>query len=108
MIYTPIYITKTVEMSSPLLFQAMNTHELLQVTIRFWRPSQTGQEVQYFTIELLDAYINSIHMYIKDNKNPDYMQYPMMEEISFVYSRITFTYEDGGITAEGDWPSGRV
>ena len=102
-VHTPIFLTKPIDKASPLLFTALDTHELLQVTIHLWKPDSTGKELQYYTIELVDAYLNSIHYYQKDNRNPDYMPYEHMEEISFVYSKITFTFTDGGITGQGNW-----
>lgn len=101
--HTPLYMTKPIDKSSPLLFQAMNTNENLYVQLLLWKPDQTGKEVQYYTIELLDAKINSIHYYQKDNKNPDLMAYEHSEEISFTYQQIIFEDVQSGNTAQGQW-----
>ena len=34
---------------------------------------------------------------------PENMKLPHMEEVSFTYQKIEWTFEDGGITAEDDW-----
>ena len=31
------------------------------------------------------------------------MQHEVREHISFTYQKITWTFEDGGITSEDDW-----
>ena len=43
-----------------------------------------------------------------NNKNPDLMKYAEFEEIAFTYQKITWTWKDGGITADDDWEAPRV
>lgn len=101
--HKPVRILKPIDRSSPLLFLAMVSNEQLEeVTIRFWKPSRTGQEVQFYTVELLNASIVGI-MPIHSSANAEALKVPMRESISFTYEKIIVTFEDGGITAEDDW-----
>ena len=102
--HKPITICKEVDKSTPLLASALYHNENIPTwTLRFWRPSRSGQEVQFYTIELLNASIASIRSEMLNNKYPENMQHAEREYISFTYQKITQTFEDGGITAEDDW-----
>ena len=102
----PLVITKEVDKSSPLLYNAMvNNENLSELELRCWQPSSTGQEVQHYTIQLENASISEIKMEMLNNKYPENMQHKEREYVSFHYQKIIWTWEDGGITAEDDWES---
>lgn len=102
--HQPLSITKEIDKSSPLLMNALiNNEKITEMTLRFWQPSKTGQEVQYFTIQLQDAAIVDINQEMLNNKYPENMQHKEREHISFVYQTITWTYEDGGISTSDHW-----
>ena len=86
--HKPFTITKELDKSSPLLLQAIYTNETLtSVLIGLLLPS--GQPMA--TVTLTNAHVS------------DSVQHGPTEEISFVYQKITWTWVDGGITAEDDW-----
>jgi type VI secretion system secreted protein Hcp len=94
-------ITKELDRSSVHFRLAMTSNENLpEVTIRFWRPSRTGQEEQYYTVQLLNASVSSIRLWKPNTKDADAVRFPDMEEIQFTYERIIWTWNDGGIIAE--------
>jgi len=102
-----IRVTKEIDRATPILMNAMTINETLtNVTIRFWRPSKTGQEEQFFTVELLNAHIVNI---THSNKTYDLDDWgtgvaaPANETLTITYQKIIWTWEDGGITAEDDW-----
>jgi len=104
--HKPITVVKDIDKSSPLLFQALvNSENLTTVKFRFWRPSKTGLSEQFYTIELVGAKVSSIKTIQLNNKESSYQNFAPMEEVSFTYQKIIWTYEDGGITAEDDWES---
>lgn len=104
--HKPLTIIKAVDKSSPLLMLALvNNENLRDVTLRFYRPSNTGQEVQYYTIKLTNASISTIKTIMLNNKFSEYSNQEVMEEISFTYQKIEWIFENGGITAEDDWES---
>jgi len=105
--HKPLIITKEIDKSTPLLMNALTNNENLpEVILQFWQPSRSGREFQYYTVELTNASIVEIRQEMLNNKYPENMPHPEREHISFVYEKITWTYEDGGITSTDDW-SGR-
>jgi len=100
----PLVITKEVDKSSPLLYNALvNNENITQFKLEFWQPSAAGQEKQYYTIDLTNATVAYIRFIMPNNKHPELMKFAEYEEIAFCYQKITWTYMDGGITAEDDW-----
>jgi type VI secretion system secreted protein Hcp len=83
----------------------VNNENIETWELRFWQPSATGQEVQFYTVELVNANIAGIRSEMLNNKYPENMQHKEREHVSFTYQKIIFTWEDGGITAEDDWES---
>ncbi|MBN1818828.1 MAG: Hcp family type VI secretion system effector [Sedimentisphaerales bacterium] len=102
--HQPFRITKEIDRSTPLLMNALvNNEKLTQFELRYWQPSATGKEVQYYTVILHDAYIVSIQQEMLNNKYPENMQHKEREHVSFMYRAIEWVYEDGGIAAGDDW-----
>ena len=102
--HAPLRVTKEIDKSTPLLMNAWaNNEKLTDFELRFWRPSLSGQEVQFYTIKLYNAHIVSIQQEMLNNKVPENMQYLEREHLTFVYERLERIYEDDGITAEDDW-----
>jgi type VI secretion system secreted protein Hcp len=85
--HKPFVITKEIDKSTPLIMEALVSNEnLTQVLIGMVR---NGNQVM--TIKLTNASIS------------DRVQKGDSETISFTYQKITWTWVDGGITAEDDW-----
>lgn len=102
--HQPFTITKEIDKSTPLLMNALvNNENITYWELRYWQPSPSGKEVQYYTIKLYDAHIVGIQQEMLNNKYPENMQHKEREHISFVYGHIEWIFEDGGITAEDDW-----
>lgn len=107
--HKPLTVTKELDKSSPLLANVLyNNENITQWELRCWRPSPTGAEEQYYTVELVNATISSIRSEQLNNKYPDNMPHKEREHISFTYQKIIHTFEDGGITAEDDWETPRA
>lgn len=104
--HKPFVITKEVDKASPILYRMLTTNEnITNFRLQFWKPGANGTEVQYLTIELVNANIASIDLRMLNNKNPELMKYAMYEEIAFTYQKITWTYVEGGITTSDNWES---
>ena len=105
-----IRVTKPVDKASPLLMTALTTKEkLTNVTIRFWRPNDVGQEIQFYTVALLNAYITNIAQSNRVYDGDDWttaLNVPANETLTLSYQKIIWTWEDGGITSEDDWAQG--
>jgi type VI secretion system secreted protein Hcp len=100
----PFVITKELDKSTPLLFNALcNNESITEWELQFWQPSSTGVEKQHYTVQLTNASIAWIRSIMPNNKHPELMKFSEYEEIGFTYQKITWTWMDGGITAEDDW-----
>ena len=104
--HKPFVVTKELDKSTPLLFNALvNNENVPEWELQFWQPSQTGAEKQHYTVKLVNANIASINFRMANNKHPDLMKFAEYEEVAFTYQKIEWTWVDGGITAMDDWES---
>lgn len=97
--HKPFVITKRIDKATPKLYAALTQNEqLATVELKFFRPSLTtkAQEL-YFTVKLENAHISNI------TNRTDPTSGREVEEVSFTYQKITWTWVDGGITAQDDW-----
>jgi len=100
----PFVITKEIDKASPLLYNLLvNNENVTEWELQFWRPSPSGAEVQFYTVQLVNASIAWIRSIMPNNKHPDLMKFAEYEEIGFCYQKITWTWMDGGIQSTDDW-----
>lgn len=103
-IHHPLIITKAKDCSSPLLFQACCTGEQFTAwELQYFRINDKGQEEHYFTIKLTNAIIVRMREFTPLTFVPENKPFHDMEEVSFTYEKIAWTYETDGIEAEDDW-----
>ena len=106
--HEPLVIRKTLDKSTPLLENVLSNNEnLTEAHFKFYRTSIQGTEQHYFTIDLHNAGIASHNLYHPDSLDTGAgtSTVETQEELSFTYQKITWTWVDGGITAEDDWES---
>ncbi len=107
--HRPFTITKELDKSTPLLFNALTNNENISSwELQFFTPqlkstTGIGMEVNHYTVRLTNASISDIKSIMLNNKNPDLSKYAEYEEISFTYQKIAWLWVDGGITAEDTW-----
>jgi type VI secretion system secreted protein Hcp len=107
--HKPFVITKELDKSSPLLYNVLvNNENVPEWKLEFWTPQLSaaggvGAEKQHYTVELMNANIANISFRMLNNKNPELTRYAEFEEVAFTYQKITWTWKDGGITANDDW-----
>jgi type VI secretion system secreted protein Hcp len=102
--HKPFVITKGVDKASPHLMAILTTNEsVVSWALKFYRPSESGAEEHYYTIELENATIASINMEKLNNKYADNMQHEYREHVAFTYQKITWTWEIDGIMCADDW-----
>jgi type VI secretion system secreted protein Hcp len=107
--HEPIVILKEIDKSSPRLWAALVSNEILTTwVLRFWGPGAKGTEQEFYTITLTNASISSVREYMVDNLTAADASLPMLEEVTFTYQKIEWTWTDGGITASDDWSSPAV
>lgn len=107
--HRPFVISKEIDKSSPLLYSALiNNENLTTWELQCFAAKSSGAEVNNYTVSLTNARIVSITSIMLNNKVAENAKMPMMEEVSFVYQKIQWTWVDGGITASDDWISATV
>jgi type VI secretion system secreted protein Hcp len=104
--HKPVTITKPVDKASPIAMNILTNNEnITEWRLDFYRPSKSGKEQQYYTIELVNASIAGVRSEMLNNKYPDNMKHEVREHLSFCYQKVIWTWQDGGVTAEDDWES---
>ena len=105
--YSPITITKQWDASSPQLYDAASSNEVLTlVEFDFVRTGANGQENVFETIKLTDATISSMKDYIltppataaglQPNAQP-------LEDVAFTFQKIEISNNEGKTTAIDSW-----
>lgn len=107
--YSPLKITKRIDASSPLLYKALVENQRIDGEFRFFRPSPSGdgQTQQFYTIAITDGRIAGIEQTSETTLNPAQSVAPPMEEVTFVFHTISWTYMPTGVTHEDSWSSNR-
>lgn len=103
--YNPIIIRKQIDKCSPLLVKALVENQVIEGSFKFYRPNPTGDDSteQFYTIEIKNGRISSMRNYVPDTLTPDTASLPALEEVSFVFHTISWTYTNGGVTHEDTW-----
>ncbi len=100
-VHGPLTITKELDKASPLLHQALSTGERLSdIELRFFRTTSSGAEEHYYTVKLKDAMIISINSRFSNANEEGSGELGYMEDVSFVYDKITWTWEPEGIESQ--------
>lgn len=108
--HKPLTIVKPIDKATPLLMKLLTNNESATVTLKFFRADSStvgggGKPEQYYTITLTNAAVSSIRDWKPNTRDVSADRAGDLEEISFTYQKITWTWTDGGITHEDDWES---
>lgn len=98
--YRPLKIRKRIDKASPLIMKALRANQKIDATLKFFRPNPAGDGTteQFYTVDLLEGRIMSVKQYVPDVMVQESCNLPPLEEVSFAFHRITWTYTNGGIT----------
>jgi type VI secretion system secreted protein Hcp len=103
-VHRPVIITKVFDKSSPLLYNALTSGEVLTtVAIKWYRTSMEGKQEHYFTTTLTDALIVDIEAVMPNCQDPGLSHFTHLEKISFAYRAIEWTHEVAGTSGSDDW-----
>ena len=105
--HQPLVIITHIDKATPLLYNVIATNENLPtVELDYYQTDSQGKETLYFKIQLTNANISSLSQTnLNSQDDPNMNMYGEYEKISFTYQKITWTWTDGGITAQDDWQS---
>ena len=99
--HKPISITKEVDESSPQLFRAATTNEVLKdVVIQSVRLDPHGKEQIYQTITLKNAHIPQVQKIAGKGKREE-------ERFDLIFQQIQVTDVQGKVTATDDWEASK-
>jgi type VI secretion system secreted protein Hcp len=104
--FTPIRILKRIDKSSPLILKALTKNEKIDATFKFFRPNPNGDGTteQFYTVAIKDGNVASVKEFVPETLNPAASNSNApLEEVSFVFREIVWTYTNGGITHEDKW-----
>ena len=94
--HKPFVITKEIDKSTPVLYRALASNENLSSAEFTFVDTVKGVETPVYTVKLTNANIASIRLIEgADGK--------LVQEVTFTYQKIEWTWVDGGITAMDDW-----
>jgi type VI secretion system secreted protein Hcp len=107
--YEPLVIRKRIDKSSPLLMKALVENQKVDGVFKFFRPSPKGDGTtqQFYTVEIKDGRVASLRSIVPDTIVPASSTEPPLEEISFVFNTIKWTYMEGGVSHEDTWKANR-
>ncbi len=106
--HNTVRIWKEIDKASPVLAQALyDGVKLESARIRFWYASPDGTETNYFTCDLegvriIEHTVRQLHNRFENGKD---MSVEAFDIFDLAYEDITYTYNDGGITATDKWLS---
>ena len=102
--HKPLIITKEIDRSTPLLYTALvNNETITEFILTFWGMSSTGKELENYIIKLSNAYISDIADDMLNNKIEPGNHLPVIEQVSFTYEKIEWTWVNGDITSSDNW-----
>jgi type VI secretion system secreted protein Hcp len=102
--HKPMKITTPWGSAMPKLLNSLyNNENLTSVHMSFLRPTATGAEAQFMTIDLSNASVSDLVSIVPNGSDPSMVKVQEYNEISFTYQKITTTFTVGGITATDNW-----
>ena len=106
-VHNPLVISKLIDKSSPLLYNALTKGETLtEVELKWYRTSYAGKPEHYFSLILEDAVIVNMDTYMDSEEGQTKTQVAPLEKVSFAYRKITWRHETASTSGEDDWRIG--
>ena len=97
----PITILKPIDKSTPLLYRAIATNQIISCTVKiFGLDSDTGETRHVFTLKLEQARIYSLKSVSPNTLNADTASLPPTEQMELLAQTLTYTDEINSIEYE--------
>ncbi|WP_413530614.1 Hcp family type VI secretion system effector [Rahnella inusitata] len=97
----PIFLTKPVDKSSPLLGKAVSENEILNCDFDIYRLNKFGINELFYKVKLTKARITNIEVIFPNTLNNNDMQ--PHETLSIAYETITWEHLPAGTSAYSLW-----
>jgi type VI secretion system Hcp family effector len=99
-----VTMTKAWGAASPQLFSALVNNELLKsVQFEFTRRDPGGVETLFQRVTLASAFVAGINQHIEPTYAAATANYPELEDITFLFGRITIENLLGATVAADNW-----
>ncbi|MCJ8315117.1 MAG: Hcp family type VI secretion system effector [Saccharospirillaceae bacterium] len=103
-LHRPLTITKEIDKASPMILQALCTGERLsEVSLDYYRIDEIGSEELYYKVILSNALVSKVKPWMPNSLDATKSGYRHMEDVSFIYEKIRWTWELDGIEFEDVW-----
>ncbi len=103
-VHRAMSITKEIDKSTPMLYQALCTNEMLtEVILNWYRLDGTGEYELYYSVTMANAFITKIRPWVPNVLDRSNETLKHMEDISITYEKIIWTWEPDGIEYEDAW-----
>lgn len=107
--YQPLLIRKRLDKASPLIMKALTENQTVDGTFKFFRPSPKGDGTteQFYTVVMKGGRVASARQFVPDTLVPASSKEPPLEEITFIFHTISWTFNDGGVMHEDSWSASK-
>ncbi|HCS8192697.1 Hcp family type VI secretion system effector [Pseudomonas aeruginosa] len=103
-VHKPFVFTSALNKSTPLLYQALASGEMLpNVEVKWYRTSVDGKQEHFFTTKLEDATIVDINTVLPHAQDASKAEFTQLIEVSLAYRKITWSHTIAGTEASDDW-----
>jgi type VI secretion system secreted protein Hcp len=103
-VHRPMTITKEIDCSTPMLYQALCTGErLTEVTLDWYRVEESGGQELYYTVYMQNVIISKLHPWMPNTLDQKNSGFRHMEDVSFMYEKIRWTWVQDGIEFDDTW-----
>ena len=103
-VHKPFKFTAALDKSTPLLYNALTSGEVLTSTeLRWYRTSIAGKQEHFFTMKLEDAVIVNIDAKMPHCQDPATQDFTQLVEVSLSYRKITWSHDVAGTEGSDDW-----
>ena len=102
---SPLFITKFIDTSTPLLAMSLSSREILNCKLKFYRTNDGGFNENFLIIELKNAIISSLSSNMPNivAKSLDVPINEMYEVVGFSYQEITWLHNLTGASGYDAW-----
>jgi type VI secretion system secreted protein Hcp len=104
-VYEPVTILKRIDKATPLIAKALTKNEVIEGKFLFFRPHPNGDGTtqQYYTVEISKGRVAHQKQYVPNTPDPSQAGEHPLEEVSFTFHTIKWTFTDGGVSHEDTW-----
>ncbi len=97
-----IVVVKRIDKASPLILRGLVQNQVASGVLKFYRPNPAGDGTteQFFTIEFKEGRVAGVKEYVLDTLDPQLVTRPPLEEVSFTFSKVSWTSLDGSVSFE--------